>query len=414
MNRRQFLTALGALSISGVAFANRQYWPENGIKNQCLSGLPDALATHPLMQQVWQGIDPAQVWDTHVHLTGTGDGDVGVWMNPNMNSWLHPVLRVQKNFYMDASCAQDAQVDLSYVRRLAELGAEMPAGFKSMLFAFEWFHDEQGRAVQQHSIFHVPNAYTANIAREHSAYFEWVASIHPYRPDALDALDEAHATGARAIKWLPSGMGIDPASSKCDAFYKKLAKLNMPLISHTGHESAVQGGDQRHGNPLRLRRAMDNGVRVVMAHCASHGEDEDLDQAHRPKVSSLALFFRLMDTPDYQAFAFGETSALALVNHAASIKPILERPDLHGRLLNGSDYPLPGILPLVNTQYLHRLGLLEAEHVPFLQSLKHYNPLMFDFALKRLLALDGVGFPAQTFETRRFFEYGKLSETIQG
>jgi uncharacterized protein len=175
------------------------------------------------------------------------------------------------------------------------------------------------------------------------------------------------------------------------------------LISHTGHESAVQGGDQRFGNPLRVRRALDQGVRVVLAHCASHGEDEDLDHQGR-KVKSLALFFRLMDTPDYQTLVYGETSALTLVNHAEAIQPILQRPDLHARLLNGSDYPLPGILPLVNTQYLHRLGLLEEAHVPFLQALKHYNPLMFDFALKRLLAFEGVGFPVETFETRRFFD----------
>jgi len=414
MNRRQFLAALSVLSISGLAYANRHYWPETGIKNQCLSGLPETLAKHPLMQQVWQGIDVTQAWDSHVHLAGTGDGNEGVWMNPNMSSWLHPVLRVQKNFYMNAGCVQDGQVDLSYIRRLAGIGAQMPAGFKSMLFAFDWFHDAHGRPVKTHSIFHVPNAYTAKIAHDYASYFEWVASIHPYRPDALDALDEAKASGARAIKWLPSGMGIDPASSKCDAFYKKLVTLNMPLISHTGHESAVQGGDQRHNNPLRLRRALDQGVRVVMAHSASHGEGEDLDRSDRRQVRSLDLFFRLMDTADYQAVAYGETSALTLLTHVDAIKPILARADLHGRMLNGSDYPLPGIVPLVNTHYLHRLGLLEAEHVPFLQQLKHYNPLLFDFALKRLIAFEGVRFPAQTFETRRFFDTEQPSIIAKG
>lgn len=404
MHRRGFLTAIGALGISGLVYGVREYWPESGISNHCLTGIPAVLSEHPLMVQVWQGLNSKNVWDTHVHLTGTGDSGVGVWMNPTMNSWLHPMLRIQKNFYMDASCTRNGQVDHRYVSRLVEISAEMPAGFKALLFAFDWFHDKQGMPLKEHSIFHVPNTYAAKIANQYKDYFEWVASIHPYRLDALDALDEAHAAGARGIKWLPSAMGIDPASSKCDAFYKKLASLNLPLISHTGHESAVQGGDQRHGNPLRLRRALDYGVRVVFAHCASHGDDEDLDKPHHPKVKSLDLFFRLMDVPDYQTLAFGEISALPLINHAAAIKPIMARTDLHARLLNGSDYPLPGIVPLVNTQYLQRLGLLEAEHVPFLQSLKHYNPLMFDFALKRLLAFDDVHFPAQTFETRRFFE----------
>ena len=177
----------------------------------------------------------------------------------------------------------------------------------------------------------------------------------------------------------------------------------MPLITHTGRESAVQGGNQRHGNPLRTRRALDHGVRVVLAHCASDGHDEDLDNQGQ-FVKSIELFFRLMDTSDYASLVFGEISAITLINHAWAIKPLLQREDLHHRLINGSDYPLPGILPLVNTEYLARLNLLEADHVPFLQALKHYNPLMFDFALKRLMRHNGIGFPTQVYETRRFFD----------
>lgn len=403
MNRRQFLGGLGLIGLSGVSYAGLKFWPENGITNQCLSGTPEPLRNHPLMQQVLKEIDFEWVWDTHVHLTGTGDGNVGIWMNPNMDSWMHPILRLQKSFYMDASCARDDAVDLTYVKRMAEIAAEMPKGFKSMLFAFDWYHDAQGKPVKEHSIFHVPNRYTAKITNQYRHHFEWVASVHPYRADALDAVDEAAGLGARAVKWLPSGMGIDPASSKCDKFYQKLVSLNLPLISHTGRENAVQGGDQRFGNPLRMRRALDQGVRVVLAHCASDGEDEDLDFQNK-RIRSLDLFFRLMDTPDYKSLVYGEISAIALVNHAWAIQHILVRQDLHARLLNGSDYPLPGILPLVNTEYLHRLGLLEAQHVPFLQALKNYNPLMFDFALKRLLAYEGIRFPLQVFETRRFFQ----------
>lgn len=403
MNRRRFLLGMAGLGLSGVAYAGAKFWPENGFNNQCLSGLPIELQQHPLMHQVLSDLEFDLVWDTHVHIAGTGDSNSGVWMNPKMNSWAHPILHLQKNFYMDASCAKEEQVDLTYASRLAEVAAEMPMGFKAMLFAFDWFHDTQGKPVASNSIFHVSNQYAAEVVSKYPQHFEWVASIHPYRSDALDALDHAVALGARAVKWLPSGMGIDPASEKCDQFYKKLALLNLPLISHTGREHAVQGGDQRHGNPLRMRRALDHGVRVVLAHCASDGEDEDLDHQSKP-VKSIDLFFRLMDTPDYNALLVGEISAITLVNHAEAIRPLLVRQDLHARLLNGSDYPLPGILPLVNTKYLHELGLLKAEYLPFLQTLKNYNPLMFDFALKRLLAFEGVGFSKQTFETRRFFQ----------
>ena len=370
--------------------------------NPCLNQLPGSVQNNPLMQQIWAGINPEQVWDSHVHLVGTGDGVSGIWFNPNMDSYRHPILKVQKHFYMNGSCAVDGDIDNSTIQRMLTQLESMPTGFKLMLFAFDWFHDENGQPVNDQSIFHIPNQYAQKIANEHSDRFEWVCSIHPYRADAIDALDLAHAQGARAVKWLPSGMGIDPASPKCDLLYQKLQSLQMPIISHTGAESAVQGGSQAHGNPLRMRRALDAGVRVVLAHCASDGFDEDLDNGNK-RIKSFDLFARLMDTPDYQKLVFGEISALTLINHAWAIKPILQRTDWHHRLLNGSDYPLPGILPLVNTESLAKQGLLNNEYIPFLQALKHHNALLFDFAVKRLIALDGIQFANSVFETKSFF-----------
>ena len=69
-----------------------------------------------------------------------------------------------------------------------------------MLFAFEWSHDEAGSQVKEDSIFHIPNDYAAKIVGQHRQLFEWVASIHPYRADAIDALEQAHAQGAVAMK----------------------------------------------------------------------------------------------------------------------------------------------------------------------------------------------------------------------
>jgi predicted TIM-barrel fold metal-dependent hydrolase len=404
MNRRQFIGSIAGLSISGLAIAGYKFWPENGFTNPCLSGLPDSLKQHPLMQQIWSGLDASQVWDSHLHITGVGDNpNSGAWFNPVMDSYFHPILNVQKRFYMNGSCTEDGNVDQSYIHRLVNISAEMPSGYKSMLFAFDWFRDAAGKPLQDKSIFHIPNEYVAKIASEHSQYFEWVASIHPYRPDALDALEQAKTNGARAIKWLPSGMGIDPASSKCDAFYKKAAALNIPIISHTGHESAVQGGDQAHGNPLRMRRALDQGVRVILAHCASDGHDKDLDNGNK-RIKNIDLFTRIMNTPDYKTLVFGEISALTLINHAWAIKQILERTDWHDRLLNGSDYPLPGIFPLINTEQLSHMGLIDSEYLPFLQQIKQYNPLMFDFAVKRLIKFNGIRFANSVFETRHIFD----------
>lgn len=86
------------------------------------------------------------------------------------------------------------------------------------------------------------------------------------------------------------------------------------------------------------------------------------------------------------------------------IRTLLVRDDWHGRLLNGSDYPLPGILPLVSPAALAADGLLPKEAVADLKILREHNPLYFDLALKRNLRWRGKSFPARVFETRTFFE----------
>jgi len=399
MNRRQFLAAAGTLS--GLGLAGWSLWPQAGVLNPCRAGLPTDVIQHPLMQQVWAGLDPTRVWDMHAHLVGVGDRGSGAWANPKMDSLWNPLQYIQKVFYMNAGCVHDApgQIDASFVARLDNLMDGFPTGVQIILFAFDWAHDDQGRPLREASAFHVPNAYAARIAQANPTRLQWAASIHPYRRDALDALEQAVADGARAMKWLPAAMGIDPASPRCDAFYRLLARHDLPLISHAGHEAAVAGtARQDYGNPLNLRRALDQGVRVVVAHCASHGED--LDHAGKRR-SSFEIFSEMMEADEPGLFA--DISTVTQFNRAHVLKPLLERPHWHARLLNGSDYPLPGILPLVSLNKLIKLQLLDANSEPFLISLREHNPLLFDFALKRLLRHNGVGFADSIFETRNFF-----------
>ncbi|HOY69598.1 MAG TPA: amidohydrolase [Methylotenera sp.] len=379
-------------------------WLEAGHYNPNLSGLPEPLKNHPLMRQVWDGIDASQVWDCHAHIIGSGDsGQSGAWATPRMDTWLHPILKIQKWFHVNGAGLDRKNEDISFVSRLAHLSSEMPAGYKTMLFAFEWSHNEAGEQVKQDSIFHIPNDYAAKIVDQHPQHFEWVASIHPYRKDAIDALEQAHAQGAVAMKWLASSMNIDPASPKCTKFYQKLQQLNMPIITHVGRESAVPGGDLNFNNPLKVRYMLDAGVRVVMAHCASDGMDKDYDNGNQ-LVTSFALFARMMDKPEYEKLLFGDISATTLFNHAWVLKHILQRTDWHHRLHNGTDYPLPGVFPLISSEQFYREGMLAKEHIPFLQEVRKYNPIMFDFAMKRLLCFEGKRFPASVFETRGFFQ----------
>ena len=361
------------------------------------------------MRAAWEGIDARKVWDSHCHLAGNGDSGGGIRVNPAMESLGDPLQYVQGLFFTNAACVRDetGQVDQSYVERMRALMNGMPAGVKLLLLAFDASVTAAGAVSWEQTSLYVPNNYAAHIARRHAQSFEWAASVHPYRRDCVERLEAAVAQGARALKWLPATMGMDPASALCDPFYSALARLDLPLITHAGQERALPGVDaQELGNPLRLRRALDHGVRVVVAHCASMGQNRDSDRgAYGPVVDNFALFARLMEEPRYAGRLYGDISAMTQTARAgAALAQVIEREDWHPRLLNGSDYPLPGVFPLYSVEYLVELGYIEKSAAPLFRGLREHNALLFDFVLKRSLRSGGKRLAAGVFETRAFFD----------
>lgn len=398
--RRLLLAALGGLPLAACDLSLRE-----GLFNACHASLPANLAADPLVVATWRGVDPTLVIDAHCHLFGNGDSGRGPWLNPAMVSVLSPARYVQRLFYLNAGCVHDhpGRVDASVVDRLLNQASGLPRGAKLLLLAFDWARDERGAPLREASTFHVPDDYAASTARAHPEAFEWAASIHPYDPAALDRLDRAHAAGALAVKWLPPAQRIDPASPLCDAFYRRLATLGLPLLTHAGDERAVQGHDLTLGNPLKLRRPLDRGVRVIVAHCASLGTAQDLDRGSTgPLASGFELFARLMDEPAHRGRLLGDLSAVTLGNRGEEVvATLLERDDWHERLVNGSDYPLPGVVPLVGLDGYVRRGLLDADAVPVLRAVRDHNAILFDFVLKRSLERNGRRFAARVFESRR-------------
>jgi mannonate dehydratase len=406
VNRRTVIK-LGMLAAAGVAV--HRAWPDGGLFNPCRgAALPESLANHEVVRTAWDGLDASRVWDCHAHLIGVGDGDSGVWITPKMTSFIHPIQSVQKYFYQNAGCAErTGHVDADYRDRMLNLANQFRPGAKFMLLAFDYHHDETGARDLENSAYHTPDHYAASVARAHPDRFEWLASIHPYRAEAVTALEQAIKNGARGVKWLPPAMGMDPASPKCDAFYAALARLKIPLLTHGGEELAVHGGAaQAFGNPLKLRRPLDHGVRVVVAHCASLGASIDLDKGENgPLVDNFELFARLMSEPRHDGLLFGETSALTQINRMDNaLKTVIERGEWHARLVNGSDYPLPGIMPLFSLKRFVDARYLDAATAEVLAEVRSYNALLFDFLLKRHLTVNGKKLGAAVFESRRVFE----------
>jgi len=409
ISRRQFIKQggllAGALSLGGCGVT-----PREGLFNPCLHESLAQIQQSPLWRTAWQDIDVAQVWDCHCHLVGVGDSDSGIEVNPTMRTWWHPLQRAQFSFYLNASCAKNEDdalgIDNGVVGRLLQLSGDFPPGFKMMLIAFDRYHDESGQAQSEFSAFYVPNRYAAAIAARHPEQFEWIASIHPYRKDALSELQWCVDHGAKAIKWLPGAMGINPDSSRCDGFYRALLAHNLPLLSHSGKEHAVETpAGQTYNNPLLLRRPLNIGVRVIVAHCASLGDFVDLDIGERAEeVSGYSLFKRLVSEQGQRHNLYGDISAVILVNRDVDIiADIVRNKDNHSRLIYGSDYPLPGIMPLINTEAFRDRGWLSEAQSQLLQTLRPSNALLYDFLLKRFISVEGQRLSPQVFHSRRIF-----------
>ena len=346
-----------------------------------------------LVKRAFADIDSARLVDHHTHIAGLGRGNTNAFVNPKMLSWAHPFHHLKFKVYLSAAGVEDdTKADSQMIARLVDLVRHIEGHGKHRLLAFDKHYRRDGSVNLEKTEFYVPNEYVFELAEQYPDLFEANISVNPYRQDALEELDKFARRGARVVKWLPNAMGINPADERCDAFYEKMKELDLILLSHGGEEKAVEAAeDQKLGNPLLLRRALDHGVRVIVAHCAGLGYNEDLDDSAKKPAHNFDLFLRLMEERKYEGLVFGEISAMTQFNRCEEpLTTILGRTDLHERLVNGSDYPLPAINVLIRTKPLVKGGYITADERGWLNEIYDYNPLLFDFVLKRTLRLPGT------------------------
>lgn len=346
-----------------------------------------------LIKRSLDNIDPGLLIDQHTHVAGLGTGGTNAFVNYKMRSWTHPFHRAKLKAYLSASGVSDESIaDSQAIDRLTSLIQHTPNHGRHRILAFDKNYRTDGSVNLEKTEFYVPNDYVFSLAKQLPDLFIPAMSVHPYRSDALAELENWATQGARVVKWLPNAMGIDPSDERCDPFYQKMKELDLVLLSHGGEEQAVEAEqDQKLGNPLLLRRALDWGVKVIVAHCAGLGVNEDLDSKEKPLVDNFDLFMRLMDDKRYEGLVFGDISAMTQFNRIGRpLTTVLIREDLHHRLLNGSDYPLPAVNVLVRTRPLVKLGYINADERNCLNEIYDYNPLLFDFVLKRTMKLPGT------------------------
>ena len=264
--------------------------------------------------------------DCHVHLAALPDGDNGCYISPKtLRSPLFRFLLWKHNLSPD----RPREANHKYLADLvSELRASRHVG-KAVLLAMDGVYDHNGRLNQAHTDFLIGNDYVLNTARAHPDLLLAGVSINPQRRDAIDEVHRCADAGAVLVKVLPNAKQFDPANRRYTAFYRALAERKLPFLSHVGYEFSLIGKDQSVGDPDRLRLALDEGATVIAAHACSYGLI--LYEKFLPTLRDLVQRY-----PRFHA----DISALTLPNRMRMLLHLRRYPELHERLLFGTDYPL--------------------------------------------------------------------------
>jgi predicted TIM-barrel fold metal-dependent hydrolase len=257
--------------------------------------------------------------DLHVHLAVEAPGGE---LSPRFRSSI-PFRMLRR------TAAPGTRPDEAYRRQLLEAASGSRLLDAVVLLALDRPYSEAGLALPA-DLF-VSNAAAAEVCRR-SPRLRLGASVHPYRPDALEALEEAVALGSLLLKWLPSAQGIDPASARCRRFYLRLRELSLPLLTHTGREHVLPAPSQDLGDVRRLEPALSAGVTVIAAHAGTGGE------ARNSEIVELAERYPNL---------FLECSALWTPSRFWQMRALLRHPAVRDRWVYGSDYPVPVFWPLL-------------------------------------------------------------------
>jgi uncharacterized protein len=217
-----------------------------------------------------------------------------------------------------------------------------------VILAFDQYHRNDGiclgprRPLERFGTdLYVSNTYVRQLCGQHPDRLLFGASIHPYRGSAAQMLEEVAAAGAVLIKWVPVAQNIDATDPRAVAFLRRAGHIGMPMLIHYGGERALNNMHRQFEDPsgllgvLRQLRREGAMPTVIVAHMATPSM-WPLGSGRHFRIMLSALRGEFADAPLY-----ADISALAAFNRAFWLKRLAALPDIHRKLVYGSDFPIP-------------------------------------------------------------------------
>jgi len=289
------------------------------------------------------------VIDMHVHVAGLGYGDSGCFVNEKMrNNMRFPIYLWAMDITEDEL---ESQGDGILFKKISDKIANAKTVNKAVILAMDGYVDEDGSLNKEATQIFVPNDY---VAKESSRYENLLfgASINPNRKDALQRLIKVKEQGAVLIKWIPPIMNIDPANRELIPFYQLMAKLDIPLLSHTGMEKSFVNARDELADPVRLKLPLEHGVTVIAAHIATTGESEGQDN-----------FNRILPMVKKYPNLYVDISSLTQVNKRNYLDRALNETGIREKMIYGTDWPLQ-FFPITSPWYhINHISFKDAYHI---------------------------------------------------
>ena len=298
--------------------------------------------------------------DVHINLAGSGTRESGCFSSQKFRN--RAVIRFMRLQLGIKSEQFDDDFDQDWVKRINQLIKESPVDY-GVVLGFDHIYEPNGKKIPQDDQMVIPMSWVFRVCEENPGLLPG-PGINPYRPDALEALDEAIEKKATLIKWLPPAQRIVPSDTSITPFYEKMAKAGLPLLCHTGGERTFKSLAPNLGSITHLDLPLSLGVKVIAAHAATR------IIASREKDQQDLLEKMINQYPNL----YLDNSGLCNPGRAPKMKSVADSNAIMERVLYGSDWPVP-----MNAIYFAKyFGLRKTYQLERIR-----NPIERDIEIKR-------------------------------
>ncbi|HNQ23829.1 MAG TPA: amidohydrolase family protein [Phycisphaerae bacterium] len=298
---------------------------------------------------------------------------------PGHDAYLPPArLRSPQWWFLGTKLGLDMRAGVEQIDAATEAAfwqhvRNCPSVDRMVLLAFDEFHTTEGvalgpvprrrwpRRAEPGTSMYTSNSLVRHFCRTYPEKLCFGASIHPYRPQALEALEEVARAGAVLVKWLPLTQNIDAADERTQRFLRRAGELGVALLAHYGGEVTLATQNARLEDPGSLLDVLatlhKEGVMppTIIAHAATPSFPWQRGPYFRRLAAAMAGPLRT--APLYADVA-------ALYYRPWWLRQLLRNPRwsaVRDRLVFGSDFPIPPCsLFFPRTRYGHRAYLREA------------------------------------------------------